>query len=98
MGSVSMVDGHIDGMNELERYAKERDEMLLKCDVNEFRKFVKEHEEMYTPLFADAIVRASDELIEMTLHKMIVHCEDLPFDFRQKSADWLLDKGLSLNI
>ena len=85
-------------MTDMKNYVKDRDEMLLKCDVNEFRKFVKEHEKMYTPMFADAIVRASDELIEMTLHKMIVHCVNLPFDFRQKSAVWLLDRGLDIDL
>lgn len=70
----------------IEMYVKERDEMLLKCDVNELRKFVGKYEEWYDLMFVDAIARASDEVLEMTLHKMIVHCTNLPFDFRQKKC------------
>lgn len=82
----------------IKKYVKERDEMLLKCSVAEFRKFVKETERFHPPGFARAVERAADEVLEITLHKMIVHCINLPFDYRQKSADWLLDRGFSLEI
>lgn len=85
-------------MNELKQYAKERDEMLLKCSVAELRKFVSKHEKFYSPMFTDAITRADEKVLEITLHKMIVHCINLPFDFRQKSADWLIDRGFNLDI
>lgn len=81
-----------------EQFVKERDEMLLKCDVSKLREFVKEHPTDYGVLFVDAITHATDEALEITLHKMIVNCTNLPFDFRQKSADWLLDRGFSLNV
>lgn len=63
-------------------------------------KEIKAHDipKWYDLMFVDAIARASDEVLEMTLHKMIVHCTNLPFDFRQKSADWLLDRGLRLDL
>lgn len=79
-------------------YVKERDEMLLKCDINELRKFVNKNKGLYTKQFVKAFNAASDKVVEMTLHKMIVSCTNLPFNFRQKSADWLLDRGLSLDI
>lgn len=82
----------------IKKYVKKRDEMLLKCSVEELKKFVKNNEQYYTPMFADAIARANDKVLEVTLHKMIVNVTSLPFDFRQKSADWLLDRGFQLDI
>lgn len=83
---------------EIEQFVKDRDEMLLKCDVEELRKFVFEHEEFYDPAFGLLLIKANNKVLEITLHKMIVNCTNLPFDFRQTSADWLIDRGFSLNV
>ena len=85
-------------MEQMKHYVKDRDEMLLKRSVEEFRKFVAKYEKYYSPMFVDAIVRADDKVLEITMHKMIVHCTNLPFDFRQESADWLLDRGFHLEL
>lgn len=85
-------------MSDMKNYVKDRDEMLLKCSVDELRKFVGKYEKFYSPMFVDSIVRADDKVLEITLHKMIVNCTSLPFDFRQKSADWLFDKGFRLDV
>lgn len=75
------------------KYIEERDKMLLKGDINELRKFVKENEKLYTPMFVDSIARANDDLLEMVLHKMIVNCINLPSETRKKSAEWLKAYG-----
>ena len=85
-------------MNETTAFVKARDKMLLKCSVEELRKFVKNNGKYYDTEFITAVLFAKDEFLEMVLHKMIVNCTSLPFDFRQKSADWLLDRGLHLEI
>ena len=85
-------------MENIEKYVKERDEMLLKGSVAELKKFVKKYEQYYSPMIANSMARAKDEVFEITLHKMIIHCVNLPFDYRQKSADWLLDRGYSLDL
>ena len=85
-------------MENIEKYVKERDEMLLKGSVAELKKFIAKYEEYYNPMMIDALARAKDEVLEITLHKMIIHCVNLPFDYRQKSADWLLDRGYSLDF
>ena len=85
-------------MTDMKNYVKDRDEMLLKCSVDELRKFLGKYEKYYSPMFVDSIVRADDKILEITLHKMIIHCVNLPFDFRQKSADWLFDKGFKLDL
>lgn len=85
-------------MNEIEKYAKERDEMLLKRSVAELRTFINKHAEHYDPIFIDAINAAPDAILEITVHKMIVNCTNLPFEFRTESAFWLLDRGYNLEV
>lgn len=84
--------------NKLTQYAKERDEMLLKGSIEELRKFVLEHENCFSLMFVDAIAKASDEVLEITLHKMIVNAINLPLVYRVKSAGWLCERGFRLDI
>ena len=76
-------------------YVKERDEMLLKRDVNELRKFVKKHEELYEKDYLERLGKASDEVLEITLHKMIANVTSLPKAFVKESIIWLLERGYS---
>ena len=82
----------------LKKWVKERNEMLKKCDINELRKFIAEHPETYGEMFRETISKASDAVLEITLHKMIVNVPKLPKDLRDKSALWLLVHGYDLNI
>lgn len=82
----------------LKQYVRERDEMLKKCSVTELRKFVAEHKECYSAEYLENFSKASDDVLEATLHKMIVNVKSLPMDLRTKSALWLGMHGLSLNI
>lgn len=81
--------------NEARAYVKERDKMLLKRDVNEFRKFVKNHEELYEKEYLERFEKASDEILEITLHKMIASVTSLPKKLVQESILWLLERGYS---
>lgn len=82
-------------MDKLKKYAKERDEMLLKRSVNAFREFVKTHAELYDKEYVENFKKASDEVVEITLHKMIANCTNLPNDFVKESIVWLLERGYS---
>lgn len=81
----------------IKKWVKERDEMLKKCDVNELRKFINAHPETYGEMFRNAINKASDDVLKITLHKMIVNAPKLPKDLREKSAFWLISHGYDLN-
>lgn len=81
----------------VKKFVKERDEMLKKCDVNELRKFIKSHTDCYDPVLIGQICNASDEVLTVTLHKMIVNVPKLPKDLREKSAYWLVLHGYDLN-
>ena len=91
MPNVSLVDGHIDEPKkfDIEKYVKERDEMLLKGSVNELKKFIAEHETYYDLMFVDIIARAKNDILEKILHTMIINCTNLSEDYRQKSVEWL---------
>ena len=80
---------------ELEKFVKERDEMLLKRDVNELRKFVNDREGIYERFFIIALNTASDEVLEITLHKMIANVTSLPREFVEESKEWLKARGYS---
>lgn len=49
-------------MENIEKYVKERDEMLLKGSVAELKKFIAKYEEYYNPMMVDALARAKDEV------------------------------------
>ena len=82
----------------LKRYVKERDAMLKKRDINELRKFVINHAEFFSTEFVEAFMIASDEVVEVTMHKMIVNAIKLPKSLRDSSAIWLTMRGYKLEI
>ena len=83
------------GMMELEKFVKERDEMLLKRDVNELRKFVNDREGIYGRFFVASINTESDGMLGVTLHKMIANATSLPREFVAESKEWLKSRGYS---
>lgn len=85
-------------MDTIRKYVQNRDEMLLKRDVNELRKFVKENKKFFDKEYLDNFEKASDEVLEITLHKMIVSVTSLPMDFQNESLVWLLERGYSPTI
>ena len=73
----------------MEQYIKERDEMLMKCDVDEFRKFVHKYEHMFTPQYLLEIDTALDKVLLIAIHKLIVNITSMPEDLQNKSLEWL---------
>jgi hypothetical protein len=82
----------------IKRYVKERDEMLKKCDVAEFERFVEAHADVLPAAFLDRFRVAGPELKACILHKMIVNVSKLPKDLRDRSALWLVSRGYTLEI
>lgn len=72
------------------KFIKERDEMLMKRDVNELRKFVAAHADDYGEEIARQVADEGDSFLEVVLHKSIVLATTLPEDFRADSEAWLL--------
>jgi hypothetical protein len=84
--------------NKIVKYAEERDEMLLKRDVNAFREFVRTHREYFPAHYVITMEKARDEVLEIAIHKMIVNSTNLPLDFCEESVEWLLERGYSLDF
>ena len=78
-------------MDKIKKFVKERDKMLKKCSVKELRNFVNNNADLYGIEFVEAFNRASDEVAEITLHKMIVNCTNLPQKLRLISKQWLIN-------
>ena len=85
-------------MNNIQKYQKKRDEMLLKCDPEALREFVRDNSEQFDEHYVKAITSAPVNILEMTLHKAIVNTKSLPKERRNESAKWLLDRGYSGEI
>lgn len=71
---------------EIADFVKERDEMLLACDVDRMLAFYKKHNPEL-PMPSEHVVA------EMMLHKARTGVKSLPRDERMKSARWLKDRG-----
>ena len=82
----------------IKQYVKERNEMLKKCNVSALRQFVNEHKGYYSAEYLEKFNKASDEVLQVTLHKMIVNVPKLPKELRENSAYWLILHGFSLEI
>lgn len=77
----------------LERFVRERDEMLLKCSVEELKHFVVNHAKEYGEDFVEAFLLAGDLIQEVTLHKMIAAVTTMPVHMRRDSMAWLTEHG-----
>ena len=82
-------------LNEL---SEKRDKVLLTRDPEKLRRFVIENEESYGRTFVLCFKFAPKKMVEATMHKMIVHCESLPDDFRAESEKWLFKRGMDLEL
>ena len=78
---------------ELKAFVKARDEMLLKGSIDELRSFVEENRGLYDDNIVHEILDCSDEVAEITLHKMITAATNLPFEYRMNSVAWLTERG-----
>lgn len=72
----------------IKAFVKERDEMLLACDVDRMLAFYVKHNPN-SPKFS------SREVAEAALHKARTCVTNFPMDERIKSKRWLKERGMS---
>lgn len=82
----------------MKEFIQKRDEMLLKKDVNELRKFVDEYSKWYPLLTYKAIMDADEEYLEEVLHFMIVYDTNLQLEMRNESKEWLVEHGCMVEV
>lgn len=82
------------------QYAKERDAATIAVVEGEslevFKAFVAKWQDLglYSPNFK----LPSDEVLEITIRKMVIHETNVPESTKQKAAKWLLERGYDLNL
>ena len=74
---------------EIKEFEKARDEMLIKCDLNEFIKFIKEHTEVFDEFYVNWFLSMDENFQLIVMHKFIVKSVNLPQELREKSEKWL---------
>ena len=69
----------------LQQYLEQRNQVLLKGDLEGLRKFLVA-KKLPCP--------RSKSMLEVTLHKSITAAMALPKEYRQRSKNWLTQRGL----
>ena len=85
-------------MDSLKKYVIERDEMLQKGNVQEFKKFITKWKDIFPEATYRQYQVASDLVLLITMHKMILAVTTMPEEVKAKSRKWLLDRGYKLTI
>lgn len=84
--------------SEIRQYAIDRDQAIreaIKTDsVEPFKEFVKKHAEAYPPCFE----LPSDNVIEISIRQMALHCTDIEPEIKGLAVDWLTSRGLHLDF
>ena len=75
-------------------WIKERDEAIRTLDVEEFKKFY----EKWTKRGFYRNGLPSDEVIEISLRKMLYHLGNATAEEKAKAEKWLTDRGYDTNM
>jgi len=78
----SSTDHHLT----IREFNEKRNKLLLAHDLEGLRKFLKERKMPYP---------RDNATMRVTMHKSITAVQSLPKEFRQKSKDWLTNRGLT---
>ena len=70
-------------------YVNERDNAVRDLDLKKFKEFVKR----YTAYAPACYEMPSDQVLEITMHKIAVHSEGLTPDTRAAAFKWLIERG-----
>ena len=81
---------------DIESYTKELLEACLTFDVNKFKDFVDKWKRR--GIYPDCFELLSDDVLEITIRKIVVNRIDAPKDKIDEAADWLLSRGYDLEL
>lgn len=85
---------------DIKDYVKERDEALTesikKDSVEPFKAFIEKYKALGS--YPDCFNLPSDEVIEISIRKMSLHCVKIPPEIKGLAVNWLLDRGYDLNL
>lgn len=80
----------------MSQYTKELLEVCLTFDVNEFKKLVSKWSKR--GLFPQCFELPSDNVLEISIRKIIIARTDAPKEAKKEAAAWLIDHDCDLSI
>ncbi len=87
-----------DFTRKIRQYATDRDQAIresIRTDsVEPFKAFVKKHAEAYPKGFE----LPSDNVIEISIRQMALHCTNIEPEIKGLAVDWLLKNGHDLDF
>lgn len=79
----------------LSRWVKERDEVIKTYDVQKFKDFYRKYQLLN--VYPKEIQLPKDEVIMVSMHKMVYHMASATAKEKADAAKWLKDHGISLD-
>ena len=87
-----------DVTSKIRQYAIDRDiairESIKTDSVEPFKDFVRKHAEAFPPCFE----LPSDNVIEISIRQMALHCTDIEPEIKGLAVDWLTSRGHRLDF
>ena len=86
-------------MDEVRQYAPDRDDAVVACidgdTLEPFKAFVAKY--AAKGFFPDCFELPSDEVLEISIRQMCLHCTNIPHDIKGKAVDWLTSHNHKLD-
>ena len=87
-------------IKKLNDYVEDRDAAIIESirtdSVEPFKAFIEKHKALGA--YPEGFNLPSDEVIEISIRKMSLHCVKIPPEIKGRSVDWLLSRGYDLNL
>lgn len=84
----------------IEDYVKNRDAAIIESiktdSVEPFKAFIEKYKALNA--YPNCFKLPSDEVIEISIRKMSLHCVNIPPEIKGRSVEWLLSRGYDLNL
>ena len=87
-------------IEKLKGYVEDRDAAIIESiktdSVEPFKAFIEKYKALGS--YPECFKLPSDEVIEISIRKMSLHCVKIPPEIKGLSVDWLLSRGYDLNL
>ena len=80
----------------LSRWVKERDETVKTYDVQKFKDFYRKYQLL--GVYPDVVRLPKDEIIEVSMRKMVYHMKSATAKEKSEAAKWLKERGYTTDM
>lgn len=80
----------------LSRWVKERDETVKTYDVEKFKDFYRKYQLL--GVYPSEIRLPKDEVIMVSMHKMVYHMKSATAKEKSEAAKWLKERGYTTDM